>query len=88
MVHHISLRTNTFFTPVNLFNILHAFSWIAVAAFGEMLMLIARAMPTSSMISRSSNLPRALPMPARDGLVVGQQHARFVHSRDYRWIPQ
>ena len=36
----LSLRTNTFFTPVNLFNILRAFSWIAVAAFGEMLVLI------------------------------------------------
>jgi ribose transport system permease protein len=36
----LSLRTNTFFTPVNLFNILRAFSWIAVAAFGETLVLI------------------------------------------------
>ena len=36
----LSLRTNTFFTPVNLFNILRAFSWIAVAAFGEALVLI------------------------------------------------
>jgi ribose transport system permease protein len=36
----LSLRTNTFFTPVNLFNILRALSWIAVAAFGEALVLI------------------------------------------------
>lgn len=36
----LSLRTNTFFTPVNLFNILRASSWIAVAAFGEALVLM------------------------------------------------
>ena len=36
----LSLRTHTFFTPVNLSNILRAFSWIAVAAFGEALVLI------------------------------------------------
>jgi hypothetical protein len=35
-----SLRTNTFFTLVNLFNILRAFSWIAAAAFSEALVLI------------------------------------------------
>jgi len=35
-----SLRTSTFFTPVNLFNIMRASSWIAVAAFGVALVLI------------------------------------------------
>jgi ribose transport system permease protein len=36
----LSLRTNTFFASVNFFNILRAFSWIAVAAFGEAMVLI------------------------------------------------
>jgi ribose transport system permease protein len=36
----LSLRTNTFLTPDSIFNILRAFSWIAVAAFGEALVLI------------------------------------------------
>jgi ribose transport system permease protein len=36
----LSLRTDTFLTPGNFFNVLRASPWIAVAAFGEMLVLI------------------------------------------------
>lgn len=36
----LSLRTNTFFTSNNLFNLSRAFSWIAIAAFGESMVII------------------------------------------------
>jgi ribose transport system permease protein len=36
----LSLRTDTFFTSHNLFNVSRAFSWIAIAAFGESLVII------------------------------------------------
>ncbi len=40
MVVFLSLYTRTFLTSTNVFNILRAFSWIAVAAFGECLVII------------------------------------------------
>jgi ribose transport system permease protein len=40
MVVFLSLFTNTFFTSTNIFNILRAFSWIAIAAFGECMVII------------------------------------------------
>ncbi len=36
----LSLRTDTFFTSRNLFNVARAFSWIAIAAFGESMVII------------------------------------------------
>ncbi|GAB4542392.1 MAG: ABC transporter permease [Anaerolineae bacterium] len=36
----LSLRTDTFFTSNNLFNVSRAFSWIAIAAFGESMVII------------------------------------------------
>lgn len=36
----LSLATDTFFTANNLFNVSRAFSWIAIAAFGESLVII------------------------------------------------
>ncbi len=36
----LSLATKTFFTSTNIFNVLRAFSWIAIAAFGEILVII------------------------------------------------
>lgn len=36
----LSLRTDTFFTSNNLFNVARAFSWIAIAAFGESMVII------------------------------------------------
>lgn len=43
----LSLYTDTFVTPANLFNVLRALSWIAVAAFGEALVLITGGMDLS-----------------------------------------
>jgi ribose transport system permease protein len=36
----LSLRTDTFFTSNNLLNVARAFSWIAIAAFGESMVII------------------------------------------------
>jgi ribose transport system permease protein len=36
----LSLTTKTFLTGTNIFNVLRAFSWIAIAAFGEILVII------------------------------------------------
>ncbi len=36
----LSLRTDTFLTSNNLFNVARAFSWIAIAAFGESMVII------------------------------------------------
>lgn len=40
MVVLLSIFTDTFLTSTNIFNILRAFSWIAVAAFGECMVII------------------------------------------------
>ncbi len=37
----LGLRTDTFLTSTNLFNVLRASSWIAIAAFGEAIVIIA-----------------------------------------------
>ncbi len=36
----LSLTTDTFLTSTNIFNVLRAFSWIAIAAFGEIFVII------------------------------------------------
>jgi ribose transport system permease protein len=36
----LSLSTKTFLTSTNIFNVMRAFSWIAIAAFGEILVII------------------------------------------------
>lgn len=40
MVISLSIFTKTFFTSINIFNILRAFSWIAICAFGECMVII------------------------------------------------
>ncbi len=40
MVVFLSLFTNTFLTSTNIFNILRAFSWIAISGFGECMVII------------------------------------------------
>ncbi|ODS36579.1 MAG: ribose ABC transporter permease [Candidatus Altiarchaeales archaeon WOR_SM1_79] len=36
----LSIHTRTFLTPTNIFNILRAFSWIAISAFGQSMVII------------------------------------------------
>ncbi len=43
----LSLRTDTFLTSRNLFNVLRAFSWIAISAFGEILVIITAGIDLS-----------------------------------------
>ena len=63
--------TNTFFTPVNLFNILRAFSWIAVAAFGEMLVLIIGGIDLSvGAVMALSGMVSALPLQSDADVVI------------------
>ncbi len=37
---YLSIHTRTFFTSYNIFNILRAFSWIAISAFGQSMVII------------------------------------------------
>lgn len=43
----LSLRTGTFLTSTNLFNVLRGFSWIAISAFGECLVIITAGIDLS-----------------------------------------
>ena len=43
----LSLTTTTFLTPTNVFNMLRAFSWIAIAAFGECLVILTAGIDLS-----------------------------------------
>jgi len=47
MVTFLALRTNTFLTTTNVFNVLRAFSWIAISAFGECLVIITAGIDLS-----------------------------------------
>jgi ribose transport system permease protein len=43
----LTLYTDTFLTPTNLFNILRAFSWIAISAFGQAMVIITAGIELS-----------------------------------------
>jgi ribose transport system permease protein len=47
MVAFLSLYTDTFLTSTNIFNILRAFSWVAVSAFGQTLVIITAGIDLS-----------------------------------------
>jgi ribose transport system permease protein len=47
MMTFLSLYTDTFLTSTNLFNILRAFSWIAISAFGQTLVIITAGIDLS-----------------------------------------
>jgi ribose transport system permease protein len=66
----LSLRTDTFLTANNLSNISRAFSWIAIAAFGESMVIIIGGVDLSvSAVMALSGLISALCL--RTGLPVG-----------------
>ena len=48
MVIFLTLYTDTFFTSTNIFNILRAFSWIAIAAFGQCMVIITGGIDLST----------------------------------------
>jgi ribose transport system permease protein len=65
MVVFLSLYTRTFLTSTNVFNILRAFSWIAIAAYGECLVIITGGVDLSvGSVMALSGLASAMLMAA------------------------
>ena len=80
MVVFLSLYTDTFLTSTNIFNILRAFSWIAISAFGQCLVIITGGVDLSvgslmglSGLASAMLLVRGVPVPIAvlGGLAVG-----------------
>ena len=84
MVVFLSLYTDTFLTSTNIFNILRAFSWIAISAFGQCMVIITAGIElsvgsvmglsglTSAMLlARGVSVPVAVAGGLATGLVVG-----------------
>ena len=84
MVAFLSLYTDTFLTSTNIFNILRAFSWIAISAFGECMVIITGGVELSvgsvmglSGLASAMLLARQVPVPLAvvagllTGLIVG-----------------
>jgi len=84
MVVFLSLYTDTFLTSTNIFNILRAFSWIAISAFGECMVIITAGIELSvgsvmglsglasaMLLVRGVSVPVAVAGGLVTGLVVG-----------------
>jgi ribose transport system permease protein len=84
MVVFLSLYTDTFLTSTNIFNILRAFSWIAISAFGECMVIITAGIELSvgsvmaiSGLASAMLLVRGVPVPLAvaagllTGLIIG-----------------
>jgi ribose transport system permease protein len=76
----LTLRTDTFLTPDNLANVSRAFSWIAIAAFGESMVIITGGIDVSvgavmglaGLISASClKVEIPVPLAAAAGLLTG-----------------
>jgi ribose transport system permease protein len=73
----LTLQTDTFLTSRNLFNVLRAFSWIAISAFGEILVIITAGIDLSVGSTMAlAGLVTALAltswgMPVVPGIIVG-----------------
>jgi ribose transport system permease protein len=84
MVVFLTLFTDTFLTSTNIFNILRAFSWIAISAFGQCLVIITAGIDLSAgsvmgisglasamLLARGVSVPVAVVAGLLTGLVVG-----------------
>ncbi|MCL7454021.1 MAG: ABC transporter permease [Anaerolineae bacterium] len=80
MVVFLSVYTDTFLTSTNLFNITRAFSWIAISAFGQCMVIITGGVDLSvgsvmglSGLASAMWLVRGVPVPlaVAGGLAVG-----------------
>jgi ribose transport system permease protein len=80
MVVFLSLYTDTFLTSTNIFNILRAFSWIAISAFGQCMVIITAGIDLSvgsvmglSGLASAMLLARGVPVPVAviGGLLTG-----------------
>lgn len=76
----LSLATDTFLTSTNIFNMLRAFSWIAIAAFGQTLVVVTAGIDLSvgsnmalSGVAAALLLVAGMPVPVAvvGGLIVG-----------------
>jgi ribose transport system permease protein len=80
----LSLYTDTFLTSTNIFNILRAFSWIAISAFGQCMVIITAGVDLSvgsvmglsglasaMLLERGINVPLAVGVGLLTGLIVG-----------------
>jgi ribose transport system permease protein len=84
MVAFLSISTDTFLTSTNIFNILRAFSWIAISAFGQCMVIITAGIDLSvgsvmgisglasaMLLVRGVSVPLAVAGGLLTGLVVG-----------------
>jgi ribose transport system permease protein len=80
MAGFLSLYTDTFLTSTNIFNILRAFSWIAMSAFGQCMVIITAGIDLSvgsvmglSGLASAMLLVRGVPVPlaVAGGLLTG-----------------
>ena len=84
MVVFLSIYTDTFLTSTNIFNILRAFSWIAISAFGQCMVIITTGVDLSvgsvmaisglasaMLLAREVNVPAAVAGGLLTGLVFG-----------------
>ncbi len=80
----LSLYTDTFLTSTNIFNILRAFSWIAISAFGQCMVIITggidlsvgsvmglAGLATAMFLAHGVNVPIAVAAGLLAGLIVG-----------------
>lgn len=72
----LSLTTENFFTSTNIFNVLRAFSWIAIAAFGEIVVIIIAGIDlsvgsTMALAGLAAGFAFAADQPMGVGLVAG-----------------
>jgi ribose transport system permease protein len=87
----LSLYTDTFLTSTNIFNILRAFSWIAISAFGQCMVIITGGidLSTGSVMSLSGlasamllaagvNVPLAVVGGLLTGLVAGALNGLMI----------
>jgi ribose transport system permease protein len=91
MVVFLSLYTDTFLTSTNIFNILRAFSWIAISAFGQCMVIITGGVDLSvgsvmglSGLASAMLLVRGVPVSIAVlgglavGLIVGMANALMI----------
>jgi ribose transport system permease protein len=91
MVVFLSIYTDTFLTSTNIFNILRAFSWIAISAFGQCMVIITGGVDLSvgsvmglSGLASAMLLVRGVPVSIAVlgglavGLIVGMANALMI----------
>jgi ribose transport system permease protein len=87
----LSLYTDTFLTSTNVFNILRAFSWIAISAFGQCMVIITAGIDLSvgsvmgisglasaMLLAAGVNVPLAVIAGLLAGLIVGALNGLMI----------